>query len=68
MTRDQTEGIGLDPRGKLSQLRRDHPQHEIRLMATQMWEAVSHPSPGQTIVHCAGGLDELRAKIEGDAP
>ena len=67
MTQDQTEAIRLDPRAELSRLRRDHPQHEIRLMAAGMWEAVSRPAPGRTIVHCAGGLDELRAKIEGDA-
>jgi hypothetical protein len=68
MTQERTQAIGPDPRAKLSELRRDHPRHEIRLMATQVWEAVSHPAPGQTIVHCADGLDELRAKIESDTP
>jgi len=68
MTQNQTAPIRHDPRAKLSRLRRDHPRYEIRLMATEVWEAVSHPAPGQTVVHCAGTLDELRVKIEGDAP
>jgi hypothetical protein len=68
MTENQTAPIRHDPRAKLSLLRRDHPQYEIRLMTTEIWEAVSHPAPGQTVVHCAGSLDELRTKIDGDAP
>ena len=68
MRQHQTAPIRQDPRAKLGQLRRDYPRHEIRLMTTEIWEAVSHPAPGQTVVHCAGSLDELRAKIEGDTP
>ncbi len=52
---------------ELSRLRRDHPQYEIGLIGTEVWEAVSHPAPGQTVVHCAVSIDELRAKIEVDA-
>jgi hypothetical protein len=68
MTENQTAPIRQDPRVKLSQLRRTYPEHEIQLRATEMWEAVSHPAPGQTLVHCAGSLDELRAKLESDVP
>ena len=64
---DKTAPVRQDPRAKLSQLRRDHPEYQIGLITTQVWEAVSHPEPGQTVVHCADSLDELRAKIEGDA-
>jgi hypothetical protein len=68
MRQGQAAQVRQDPREKLSRLRRDHPQYEIRLMATEIWEAVSHPAPDRTVVHCAISLDELRAKIEGDAP
>lgn len=67
MTSDPTAPVRQDPRAKLRQLKRDHPQCEIRLIATQVWESVSHPAPGRTVVHCADSIDELRAKIEGDA-
>jgi len=68
MTQNPTAPIRQDPRAKLRALRLDHPECEIRLIATQMWEAVSHPAAGRTVVHCADSLDQLRAKIEGDAP
>jgi hypothetical protein len=68
MTENRTAPIRRDPRTKLSQLRQSHPEYEIQLRATEVWEAVSHPAPGKTVVYCAGSLDELRAKIECDAP
>lgn len=68
MTENQAAPIRQDPGIELSQLRHDHPEYEIQLRATEMWEAVSHPTAGQTVVHCAGSLDELRAKLDDDAP
>lgn len=68
MTENQTAPMRQDPGIELGQLRQNFPECEIQLRATEMWEAVSHPAPGQTVVHCAGSLDELRAKLEGDAP
>ena len=67
MTQDEADQVRQDPGGKLGRLRRDHPQYEIGRMGSEIWEAVSHPAPGQTVVHCAISLDELRAKIEVDA-
>jgi hypothetical protein len=67
MSEIQAATIRQDPRAKISQLRHDHPGYEIQLITAQMWEAVSHPEPGQTVVHVAESLDELRGKIEGDA-
>jgi hypothetical protein len=58
--------IPEDPRAGLRSLLRDHGQRwEIQLMRSY-WQATSHPSPSQTVVHCADSLDELRSKIEGD--
>lgn len=67
MSEENTAAIRQDPRAKLCALRRDHPEYEIRLITAEMWEAVSHPEPAQTIVHIADSIDELRSKIEGDA-
>ncbi len=67
MSENQAELVRPDPRAKVGQLRRDHPECEIRLITTQMWEAVSRPKRGQIVVHVAESLDELRARIEGDA-
>jgi hypothetical protein len=67
MTGNDTARIRQDPRAKLSALRRDHPACEIRLITAEVWEAVSRPAPGQTVVHCADSLDGLRGKIESDA-
>jgi hypothetical protein len=67
MAQDQAGQGRHDPYGELSRLRRDHPQYEIGLMGSEIWEAVSHPAPGQTVVHCADSIDKLRAKIEVDA-
>jgi hypothetical protein len=61
----------LDHRAKLRQLIRDHGHAwaiDLRPSETTCWEAVSRPTPSRTLVHCAHNLDELRAKIEGDAP
>jgi hypothetical protein len=53
-----------DHRAGLRSLLRDHGQRwEIQLVSTH-WEAVTHPSPTATIVHCADSLDGLRAKLE----
>jgi hypothetical protein len=53
-----------DPQGKLSALQRDHPAYEIRLITAEVWEAVSRPAPGRTVVDCAHDLAGLRAKLE----
>jgi hypothetical protein len=67
MTAGSAASAPDDPRVKLRQLLRDYGQRcEIQLIASGTWEAVSRPSPGQTVVHCAHSLDELRDKIESD--
>ena len=68
MTENPTAPTRQDPRAKLRALRHEHPEYQIQLITADTWEAVSHPAPGQTVVHCADSLDELRAKIESDAP
>jgi hypothetical protein len=68
MTGDPAAQIRQDPRAKLDALRRDHPQYSIQLASSAMWEAVSRPRPGRTVVHIAESLDALRGKIESDAP
>jgi hypothetical protein len=55
-----------DPRDKVRELRAGHPECQIQLITTQLWESVSHPGPGKTVVHVAETIDELRAKIEAD--
>ncbi len=67
MSDNQAELARQDPRAKVGQLRRDHPECDIRLITTQMWESVSYPKRGQIVVHVAESLDELRARIERDA-
>jgi hypothetical protein len=64
MTEHDTAPIGRDPRAGLRQLLREHGQRwEIQLVRTY-WEAVTHPWPGCTVVHCAHDLAGLRAKLE----
>jgi hypothetical protein len=64
---EQTGQARRDPRVKVSELRRDYPAYEIGLMSTEVWQAVSYPSPSRMVLHVAFILDELRAKIEGDS-